>query len=54
MAHALVLLASESRVEALLDWLDRQALAIAAVPLLATAELAGRLQADPRAASLTV
>ncbi|MDM7937468.1 MAG: diacylglycerol kinase family protein [Cyanobium sp. CZS 48M] len=54
MAHTLVLLASESRFEALIDWLDRQALAVAAFPLLATAELAGRLRRDPRTAQLPV
>ena len=54
MAHALVLLASETRREALLDWLDRQALAVAGFPLLATAELAERLRSDPRTAQLPV
>lgn len=54
MSLALVLLASESRLEALLDWLDRQALAIAGFPLLATSELAGRIRSDPRTARLPV
>jgi YegS/Rv2252/BmrU family lipid kinase len=54
MAHTLVLLASESRVEALLDWLDRQLLTVAGFPLIATAELAQRLKADPRTASLPI
>ena len=54
MAHTLVLLASETRREALLDWLDRQALAVAGFPLLATAELAERLRSDPRTAQLPV
>ncbi|MDM7951820.1 MAG: diacylglycerol kinase family protein [Cyanobium sp. CZS 25K] len=54
MAHALVLLASASRIEALLDWLDRQTLAIAGFPLLANAELAARLRSDPRTAQLPV
>jgi YegS/Rv2252/BmrU family lipid kinase len=52
MAHALVLLASASRVEALLHWLDRHAPFLAGFPLLATAELARRLQDDPRTMAL--
>ena len=54
MAHALVLLASVSRVELLLDWLDRQAPAVAVFPLLATADLARRLREDPRTEALPV
>ncbi len=54
MAHALVLLASASRVEALLHWLDRHGPFLASFPLLATADLARRLQADPRTAALQV
>jgi diacylglycerol kinase (ATP) len=52
MSHALALLASESRVEPLLAWLQRKALAIAGLPLLVTADLAQRLQDDPRTAQL--
>jgi diacylglycerol kinase (ATP) len=48
MAQFLALLASESRLEPLLDWLDRQALALAGIPLIVTAELAWRLQDSPR------
>ncbi len=54
MAHTLVLLASPSREAALLDWLDRQLLALAGFPLLACAELARRLREDPRTAALPV
>lgn len=54
MTQALALLASESRHEALLEWLDRQAIAVAGFPLIATTELAGRLQGDPRTSHLTV
>ncbi len=54
MAHALALLASASRREALLDWLDRQSLALAGFPLLASAELAEGLRGDPRTAQLRV
>lgn len=54
MAHALVLLASPSRIEALLQWLDRQAAFLAGFPLLATGELAGLLQDDPRTMALRV
>jgi diacylglycerol kinase (ATP) len=52
MPHTLALLASESRVEALLAWLDRKALAIAGFPLLVTADLGRRLREDPRTAHL--
>lgn len=44
MAHSLVLLASASRVEELLHWLDRHGRSLVGFPLLATAELARRLR----------
>jgi len=52
MTHALVLLASASRAEALLQWLDRQLPFVAGLPLVTTADLADRLQADPRTMDL--
>ncbi len=54
MAQALALLASASRREALLDWLDRQSLALAGFPLLVSGELAAALGSDPRTAQLQV
>ncbi|WP_411867550.1 diacylglycerol kinase family protein [Vulcanococcus limneticus] len=48
MTHALVLLASPSRTEVLRQWLDRQMAFVAGFPLVTTADLAQRLQADPR------
>ncbi|MCP9839209.1 lipid kinase [Synechococcus sp. J7-Johnson] len=44
MAHALLLLASASREEELVFWLDRHGRSLAGLPLLATAELARRLR----------
>ena len=52
MTHALVLLASASRTEALRQWLDRQMAFVAGFPLVTTADLAQRLQADPRTRAL--
>jgi diacylglycerol kinase (ATP) len=46
MDHALLLLANPARSEALALWLERQAGLLTGLPLLTTAELAARLQAD--------
>ena len=54
MARALALLASASRREALLDWLDRQSPAVAGFPLLASAELAAAIRAESVAVELDV
>ena len=52
MTHALVLLASASRTELLRQWLDRQMAFVAGFPLVTTADLAQRLQGDPRTRAL--
>ncbi len=54
MALSLALLASAPRIEALIHWLDRHAAFVAGLPLVATAELAQALLADPRTAGLPV
>ncbi len=54
MPHSLALLASETRVEALLEWLDRHGPSLAGFPVLTTAELARWLLRDDRTAHLPV